>query len=89
MTSISTIRFLLLAVVAAATALAAGAVFAHEQREGEYQWVVGFLAEPAYEGQVNGVYLKLLKQASEAPGEHGNEHEGSGETHDDAGQDND
>ena len=58
---ISTVRIALLAAAAAVLALAAGVALAHEQREGEVQWVVGFLNEPAYEGQVNGVYLKLTK----------------------------
>ncbi len=61
---IATFRITLLAVATAVLALSAGAVFAHEQREGEVEWVVGFLHEPAYEGQINGAYLKLTKQES-------------------------
>ncbi len=61
---LTTVRCMLLAAVAAVLALAAGVAFAHEQREGEVQWVVGFLNEPAYEGQVNGVYLKLTEKTS-------------------------
>ena len=56
-------------------ALSAGTVFAHEQREGAVQWVVGFLNEPAYEGQINGVYLKLTRQTS---GEQEDGHDGAG-----------
>ena len=61
---ITIVRCMLLAAAAALLALAAGVAFAHEQREGEVQWVVGFLNEPAYEGQVNGVYLKLTEKTS-------------------------
>ena len=75
---ISTVRIALLAAAAAVLALAVGVALAHEQREGEVQWVVGFLNEPAYEGQVNGVYLKLTKQAPEASGEERNGHDGGG-----------
>ena len=72
---ITTVRCMLLAAAAAVLALAAGVAFAHEQREGEVQWVVGFLHEPAYEGQINGVYLKLTEKTS---GEQEDGHSGNG-----------
>ena len=92
---ITTVRCMLLTTAAAVLALAAGVALAHEQREGEVQWVVGFLNEPAYEGQVNGVYLKLTKQAPEASGEEKNGHDGGGTSMDkgedgqEGGQDDD
>ena len=61
---IAKIKFLLVAAAATAVFLGAGLAFAHEQREDEVQWVAGFLHEPAYEGQINGVYLKLTEQES-------------------------
>ena len=65
MKPISIVRSTLLLAAAAVLAVTVGATFAHEQREGEVQWVAGFLNEPAYEGQINGVYLQLLKTSSE------------------------
>ena len=61
---IALVRITLLASAMSVLALSAGAVFAHEQREGGVEWVVGFLHEPAYEGQINGVYLELTEQES-------------------------
>jgi hypothetical protein len=48
-----------------------GATYAHEQRElGKYQLVVGFIVEPAYEGQKNGLDLRVTKlEEGEAEGE--------------------
>ena len=54
----------------AAIILATAAAFAHEGRdEGEYRMVVGFLDEPAYEGQRNAVSLRVTKGSSD--GQHG------------------
>ena len=75
MKPISIVRCMLLAAAAAVLALTVGVAFAHEQREGEVQWVVGFLHEPAYEGQINGVYLKLTEKTS---GEQEDGHSGNG-----------
>ncbi len=72
---ITTVRCMLLAAAAAVLVLTVGVAFAHEQREGEVQWVVGFLNEPAYEGQINGVYLKLTEKTS---GEQEDGHSGNG-----------
>jgi hypothetical protein len=42
--------------------------YGHERREvGPYRFVVGFLAEPAFEGLKNGVDLRVLHAATEAP----------------------
>jgi hypothetical protein len=46
------------------TSTAAG----HERREvGPYRFIVGFLVEPAFEGLKNGVDLRVLEAATEAP----------------------
>jgi hypothetical protein len=40
----------------------------HERREvGPYHFIVGFLVEPAFEGLKNGVDLRVLEAATEAP----------------------
>lgn len=65
MKSILPVAIPLLVAAAATLALTAGVVLGHEERDVEDQWVVGFLHEPAYEGQINGVYLQLVKQSSE------------------------
>ncbi|MCY3957597.1 MAG: hypothetical protein OXG65_04815 [Chloroflexi bacterium] len=70
---------LALALSGAALAAAVGVVWAHEGREVHgFTFDVGFLVEPAYEGQPNGVYLSVtrasggeLSQASEGGHEHG------------------
>jgi hypothetical protein len=42
----------------------------HERREvGSYRFIVGFLVEPAFEGLKNGVDLRVLEAATEAPQE--------------------
>ncbi len=52
-------------------ALTLGTAMAHEPRDIEdYNLVVGFLNEPAFEGMLNGVYLSVTKVA-----EHEHEHE--------------
>jgi hypothetical protein len=42
---------------------------AHERRTvaGDYTFVVGFLVEPAFEGEVNGIDLRITKGADNAP----------------------
>ena len=61
---------LALAVAAVALAAAAAVVWAHEGRDVHgFTFDVGFLVEPAYEGQPNGVYLSVKR----AGGDH---HEG-------------
>ena len=49
-------------ITAALTATVSTAAFAHEDREtGGYKLVVGFLHEPAYEGERNAVSLRVTK----------------------------
>ncbi len=49
-------------IVAALAAMASSVVLAHEDREeGGYKLVVGFLHEPAYEGEKNAVSLRVTK----------------------------
>ena len=56
----------LLAVMVALTTVAATAVFAHEdEEEGGYKLVVGFLHEPAYEGEMNAVSIRVTKVVAE------------------------
>ena len=60
-----TIAILLIAAVGIVTATLASPVSAHEGRDvGEYNLVVGFLIEPAYEGQLNGVSLVVTRAAN-------------------------
>ena len=79
---------LALAVSGAALAAAVGIAWAHEGREVHgFTFDVGFLVEPAYEGQPNGVYLSVTR----ADGDHqesghaangGHDHGGMVETSD-------
>ena len=63
-----TLVILLIAAVGIITATLASPVSAHEGRDvGEYNLVVGFLLEPAYEGQLNAVSLVVTKPSTEAP----------------------
>ena len=56
--------------VALMSIIPAAAVLGHEDREeGEYTFKVGFLEEPAYEGQRNAVSLRVTKMKAEEPGE--------------------
>lgn len=75
---------LALAVSGAALAAAVGVVWAHEGREVHgFTFDVGFLVEPAYEGQPNGVYLSVTRANGGASGhasEGGHDHGGTVET---------
>ena len=52
------------------TTVAAAAVFAHEsEEEGDYRFVVGFLHEPAYEGEKNAVSIRVTKVVPEEAAE--------------------
>ncbi len=64
-------------------ALTATAAYAHEHRDvGVYTLDVGFLHEPAYEGLLNGVYLKVTKSTDEAAASHGgHDHHGAAMSH--------
>ncbi len=67
-TRIKPVAILLIAFVGILTATFAPIAFAHEGREvGDYNLVVGFLREPAYEGQLNAVSLVVTKPPTEAP----------------------
>ena len=55
-------KFVLIPAVLAALILVTGAVFAHEGREvGEYRLTVGWTEEPAYEGMMNGVDVRVTR----------------------------
>ncbi len=60
--------------IMALTTAAAAAVFAHEDREdGDYKFIVGFLREPAYEGERNAVSVRVAKvihQEDDKAGDH-------------------
>ena len=56
--------------VALMSIIPAAAVLGHEDREeGEYTFKVGFLEEPAFEGQRNAVSLRVTKMKAEEEGE--------------------
>ena len=58
--------------------LAAGTALAHEPRDiQDYNLVVGFLHEPAFEGLLNGVSLRVTKPAPVATHAHGQDTHGS------------
>ena len=66
-TRIQSVAILLTAVVGILTVTPASTAFAHEGRAvGSYILVVGFLQEPAYEGQLNAVSLVVTKPPDEA-----------------------
>src|SRR3954463_8652628 len=45
-----------------------GTASAHERRAvGPYTFVVGFLKEPAFEGETNGIDLRIMRTGSETP----------------------
>ena len=72
MQSISHKKRWLVVAVLALMGLATGTVFAHEGREVEgYNFVVGWIEEPAYEGLKNGVEIRVTKAASGSHGGHG------------------
>ena len=66
------IIFLALAMVLAITGAIAfgGQVFAHEQREvgdtGQFHFVVGFLNEPAVQGEVNAISVRITRNDPDA-----------------------
>ncbi len=67
------------AAVAVALAVSIGTAFAHDGREvGDYRLVVGFAVEPAYEGLINGVEVRVTRVS-----DHG--HESGGHNEDDSG----
>ena len=57
------------AAVAVALAISIGTAFAHEgEVVGDYRVVVGFAVEPAYEGSMNGVEVRVTRVADEGEG---------------------
>ena len=65
-------RFWLAAAVAAVLSLTVGTVFAHEGREvGDYNINVGWIVEPAYEGFLNGVEIRVARVAEGGDDHHG------------------
>ena len=63
-TRVQTIAILMIAIVGILTATLASPVSAHEGRDvGDYNFIVGFLREPAYEGQLNAVSLVVTRTA--------------------------
>ena len=78
----ATILLIVVAVILASTL--AASVLAHEGRKvGDYILVIGFLYEPAYEGQLNAVSLVVTKPSTESPDEH-HETESEDDHHHDA-----
>ena len=71
MQSVYNKRFWLASAVAAVLSLAVGTVLAHEGREvGDYNINIGWIVEPAYEGFLNGVEVRITRVA-EGGGDHG------------------
>ena len=65
-------RTWLAAAVVAALSIAVGTVFAHEGREvGDYRINIGWIVEPAYEGVMNGVEVRVTRVT-----ESGDDHNG-------------
>ena len=65
-------RYWLVAAVAAVLSLAVGTVLAHEGREvGDYSINIGWIVEPAYEGFMNGVEVRVTRVAEGSGGHHG------------------
>jgi hypothetical protein len=62
------IRFVVLAAVLGGSLLMPNVALAHEQRDvGPYQFTVGFMNEPAIEGEQNGIWLKIVDAATGTP----------------------
>lgn len=68
---IQTAAIILVAVAGILTATLADPISAHEGRDvGDYNLVVGFLREPAYEGQLNAVSLVVTKTSTDTMDAH-------------------
>lgn len=60
--------FMLTAVAMAAVFSTTAVALAHEQRDaGSYHFVVGFIVEPSFEGQMNGVDLRVTRKSDGKP----------------------
>ena len=65
-------RTWLAAAVVAALSIAVGTVFAHEGREvGDYSINIGWIVEPAYEGVMNGVEVRVTRVTVSGADDHG------------------
>ena len=65
-------RYWLAAAVAASLSLAVGTTLAHEGREvGDYNINIGWIVEPAYEGFMNGVEIRVTKVMEGGDDHHG------------------
>lgn len=65
-------RYWFAAAVVAALGLAVGTVLAHEGREvGDYRINIGWIVEPAYEGFLNGVEVRVTRVAESSGEGHG------------------
>ena len=68
LTQIQTVTILLIAFVGIITVTLASPASAHEGRNvGDYNLVVGFVREPAYEGQLNAISLVVTRTAHGEP----------------------
>ena len=64
-------RYWLAAAVAAVLSLTVGTVLAHEGREvGDYRINIGWIVEPAYEGVMNGVEVRVTRVAESGGDDH-------------------
>ena len=71
LTRTQTAAILLIAIVGILSTTSDKSVLAHEGRNvGDYNLVVGFLHEPAYEGQLNAVSLVVTKPSDESGEDH-------------------
>ena len=81
---------LLIAAIGILTATLSSPTSAHEGRQvGDYNFVVGFLREPAYEGQLNAVSLVVTRTAHEEPATNANMDDDSSDDHDHDDHDHD
>ena len=79
-------RYWLTAAVAAMLSLAVGTVFAHEGREvGDYNINIGWIVEPAYEGFINGVELRVTRVVEGGDNHHGDSTPVADDHHGDSG----
>jgi len=62
------LRFFMLAALIGGGLLISSPVFAHEHRDvGEYEFVVGFINEPAFEGEQNGIWVNVTDKETGQP----------------------
>ena len=79
-------RYWLAAAVAAVLSLAVGTALAHEGREvGDYNINIGWINEPAYEGFINGVELRVTRVMEGGDDHHGDSTAVAADHHGDSG----